>query len=175
MKSHGKEFIGSIQVKSVGSVPSSGAEGEIVYNTGDNSLYVADGATFEAVGGSGGSPIKTDDPFGDDVLQILCTGVNACMQTHGASVQARVSAYDVITSIHGGVGTLTYAVSRNDSSWTSNTDPKLAYVTFTGEGDLATQIIYVRVTDSKTPTPQVTKVQTYTVVQDNYGLTGGGG
>jgi len=172
MKSHGKEFIGSIQVKSVSSTPVSGAIGEIVYNTVDSGLYVANGSTFSTVGGSS-SLIKTLDPFGDDVLHVFAVpGPYISVQTHGVTPKARVTAYDLIMSIHGGVGTLYYSLGRDDFSYTQpNTDPKAAYIELTCS-DLGMISIYIKVTDSSTPSSQESKAQTYVMVQDNHGLCG---
>ena len=172
MKSHGKEFIGSLIVKSAGSVPSSGAEGELFYNTGDGSLYVADGSTFSAVGGEASSLIRRYDPHGDGIIHVVCTAQTIInYQLHGATPTARVTAYDLILSVYGGVGTITYYISKDAGmSWSSNTDPKQAYVEWS-DGTISFLSVLVKVVNSDTPAKE-SKVDTFVIIQDNYGLTG---
>ncbi len=85
----------------------------------------------------------------------------------GAGIAARVSAFDIITSVHyTGTDTLTYTLGTTTGSIpgpVSDTDPKLAYVEFAC-ADLGLQTIQLTISDGSL-TSEV--IETYATVEDN--------
>jgi hypothetical protein len=106
------------------------------------------------------------DLFGDSVLHVLCGLIYVNLAMHGSIPAARVSAGDLIISIQGGSGALSYSVSKdNGATWITNANPELASVLF-GCADLGVQPVLVRITDGVT----TSTVEAAAVVSDQYGI-----
>jgi len=177
MKVDSMDFYGSIKVERLDSLPvwDPSYVGRLIYNTSDNTLYVGKATSFEAVGGgspTGDIPQYDLGPF--DQFHVVCVGANVCLRSNYPGLEPGVGlvyvcARDLIHSIHGGVGTITFEISKDGgSSWSSNTDPTLAYVAF-GCPHAGVNVVTIRITDSDTP-PSVDRVETWVVVQDNSGI-----
>jgi len=97
--------------------------------------------------------------------ELCVTGMNNVVNLNGTSDTVRVTAYDLIRSVHGGSTSLplTYMMSKNNVDWTSNTDPFACYLEFNCD-DLGGLPVYVKVEDG---TNNGQPVVAYITVQDN--------
>ena len=179
MKQDFVEQIGPFIVQKVSTLPSWQAsdEGRMLYTLDTKKYYAGTDSAWQELGVGGSSGDIPQYNLGTfDQFHVVGIGVYISLREDypggepGVGI-AYVCARDVIQSIHGGVGTITYEISRDGVSWTSNTDPTLAYINF-GCAHLGAQMIYVRLTDSDTP-PSTTRIEVFAVVQDPTGICPG--
>lgn len=89
------------------------------------------------------------DPFNDKVLSLVSFyGVNVMIRLHAGLLKARLSAYDLIKDTQGGVGEISYGISKDGSTPSAySTNPKNVFVDF-GCQDIGMNIVTVWVKDS---------------------------
>lgn len=104
----------------------------------------------------------------DGKLQVIALhGTAYCLKNYGGgTIKIRVTALDIIKSVHAANGlTLTYGISKDNITWSENADPTLAYIEYVCM-DSGTQQQWLKVSDGS----NTAKVQTYVLVQDTYSL-----
>lgn len=94
--------------------------------------------------------------------------------TFGYNETVRVSAYDVIVSVHNAVGNVTYGLSKNNVDWTESTDPFSCYLEYDCDefNSNSTPTIYVRVSDTVETLPGT--ISTLDLIDPNSHCGGGG-
>ncbi|HRR49273.1 MAG TPA: hypothetical protein P5293_04900 [Bacteroidales bacterium] len=105
------------------------------------------------------------DPTGDEVLEIVTINNINIDLANRTPASTRLTAFDLIVSVHGGIGEITYHMSKNGMSWSSSTNPQLAYLDYTS-ADIGSTAAYVKVTDESA---QEDYVIVSITLQDNYG------
>jgi len=120
--------------------------------------------------------------YTDKVLELsVFNGLAFNLADHGGpSATCKVSVYDLVRRISGGVGTVTYGIRRSGDGagfpaaalpyQNFNTDPKKAYIQLNCD-DLGTGIVEVWIKDTVNTGVYV---ETYVLPQDNNGVCGGG-
>lgn len=177
MKTDSLNITGSINIERLSSLPSWDPSfvGRLIYNTADNTIYVGKATSFEAVGGgspTGDIPQYNLGPF--DQFHIITEGVIVSLKADYPGLEPGVGLVyvcprDFIKAIHGGVGTITFEISKDGgSSWQSSTSPNGCWVDF-GCPHLGMQVVNIRATDSDTP-PSVTRTEVWVTIQDPLGI-----
>jgi hypothetical protein len=83
---------------------------------------------------------------------------------------AYVCPKDFIRTIHGGVGALTYYISKDGFTYQSSAESSGCWESF-GCGHIGVNVIYLKITDEDSPM-QTSIVTTYVIVQDTGGYCG---
>ena len=115
-----------------------------------------------------GDHYRAYDPFGDGVLQVVCQNVVKPVVLHEGNPYVRITAHELIRSVHGGVGTITYGIRYGGyGSYVTSTDPRLAYIDVEDVCDnLGTMSFDVQVSDGATTSVTDTQI----LMQDNAGI-----
>lgn len=146
--------------------------GKLIYETSTNKiLYGGSSGWTEPGGGGGSTDIIRRFNIGPwttlNIVGISTITVNVRPNWPGLEPGvglAYVTPADCLISVHGGVGTLTYYISKTggEFDWQSNTDPTKCQVGF-GCPQIGINSVFVKVTDSS---GQQDSVELAVVVQD---------